>query len=76
MAVKWILPEDGHDRATRILEKYQDEELDLVAPYLVVSEVANVLWKRQRRGDLTEPRPGAASNTFSPIHRYCSIRRQ
>lgn len=51
-AVKWILPEDGHEEALRIQEKYQDEEIDLIAPYLLLSEIANVLWKRKRRGDL------------------------
>jgi predicted nucleic acid-binding protein len=34
-------------------EKYQDEQLDIIAPYLLVSEVGSVLWKRQRRGDLS-----------------------
>lgn len=53
VAVKWILPEDDTPRALRIQEEYQDERLDVVAPYLVVSEVANVLWKRERRGDLS-----------------------
>jgi predicted nucleic acid-binding protein len=61
VAVKWILPEDGHDRAVRLQEKYQNEEIDLVAPYLVVAEVANVLWKRERRGDLNA---AAASRCF------------
>jgi predicted nucleic acid-binding protein len=53
VAIKWILPEDGHEEALRIQDKFQDEEVDLIAPYLVVAEVANVLWKRERRGDLT-----------------------
>ena len=53
VAVKWILPEDGHKEAIRIQDKYQDEKVDLISPYLVVAEVANVLWKRERRGDLT-----------------------
>jgi predicted nucleic acid-binding protein len=52
VAVKWILPETGHEDALRIQEKYQDEEIDLIAPYLIVAEIANVLWKRESRGDL------------------------
>ena len=52
VAVKWILPEEGQEEALRLQENYQDEEIDLVAPYLVIAEVANVLWKRERRGDL------------------------
>lgn len=53
VAVKWILVEDGRDEALRIQEQYQDEKIDLIAPPLLLSEVANVLWKRARRGDLT-----------------------
>lgn len=53
VAVKWVIPEDDSPHAWRIQEKYQDEQLDIVAPYLVISEVANVLWKRVRRGDLS-----------------------
>jgi len=55
VAVKWILPEAGRAQAMRLQEMYQDEELDLVAPYLLISEVGNVLWKRVRRGELTGP---------------------
>lgn len=53
VAVKWLLKEEGHDEAVRILESYQEERLDLVAPYLLIPEVGNVLWKRVRRDDLT-----------------------
>src|SRR5215472_17624362 len=53
VAVKWILPEEGHEDALRLQERYQDEKVDLVAPYLLVSETASVLWKRSRRGDLS-----------------------
>jgi predicted nucleic acid-binding protein len=52
VAVKWILPEEGHEKALRLQEEYQDERIDLIAPYLIVAEVANVLWKRERSGDL------------------------
>jgi predicted nucleic acid-binding protein len=53
VAIKWILPEEDHDLAVRIQDLYQDEKLDLVAPYVLIAEVGNVLWKRVRRGDLT-----------------------
>jgi len=70
VAVKWILPENDTPRALGIQEKYQDEQIDLVAPYLVVSEVANVLWKRERRGDLSSAEAQRAFVQFlrdSPI---------
>ena len=53
VAVKWILPEDGHEEAVLLQDQYQDEKIDLIAPTLLIAEVANVLWKRARRGELT-----------------------
>ena len=53
VAVKWILPEDGHEEAVLLQDQYQEEKIDLIAPTLLIAEVANVLWKRARRGDLT-----------------------
>jgi len=54
VVVKWLLPELGHESAMEILAAYQEGLIDLVAPYLVVSEVGNVIGKRQRRGELSE----------------------
>lgn len=58
VAAKWILPEEGRDGAVRLLELYQHEELDLIAPYLLIDEVGNVLWKRTKRGELTKEQAG------------------
>jgi predicted nucleic acid-binding protein len=55
VAVKWVLPEVDQSRAFRIQEMYQDEEIDLVAPYLLIAEIGNVLWKRVCRGELPQP---------------------
>ncbi len=55
VAVKWVLPEEDQARAFRLQEMYQDEEIDLLAPYLLIAEVASVLWKRVRRGELPQP---------------------
>jgi len=70
VAIKWILPEDGQAQAMRLQEMYQDEELDLVAPYLLISEVGNVLWKRVRRGELTR---SSAHRCFEQLLRDCPI---
>jgi predicted nucleic acid-binding protein len=70
VVVKWLLPEDGHAEAVRIQERFQDEEIDLIAPYLVIAEVANVLWKRERRGDLDSR---AARRCFQELLRNCPI---
>ena len=37
VVVKWILPEEGRAEALRIQEKYEDEDIDLVAPYFVIA---------------------------------------
>lgn len=68
VAIKWLLPEPGHDKALHIQERYQDEELDLVAPYLLIAEVGNVLWKRARRADLT---PETARRCFQQLLKDC-----
>jgi len=70
VVVKWVLPEEGHPEAVRIQEMYQDEEVDLIAPYLVIAEVANVLWKRERRGDLTSY---SAQVCFQELIRNCPL---
>jgi len=54
VAVKWVLPEEDQSRAFQIQEMYQDEEIDLVAPHLLIAEIGNVLWRRVRRGELPQ----------------------
>ena len=53
VAIKWVLPEEGRIPALRLLDQYRDGQATLIAPRLLLSETASVLWKRVRRGDLT-----------------------
>jgi predicted nucleic acid-binding protein len=53
IAVKWFLTETHSDKARRLLEQYQRQVIDLVAPDLLIAEATNVFWKRAARGDLT-----------------------
>lgn len=46
VAVKWLVDEPGTDAAIALL----DEELH--APDLIYAEVANILWKKQMRGEV------------------------
>jgi predicted nucleic acid-binding protein len=48
VALKWVIEEDGSDRAGALLL-----EEPLAAPDLLVVECANVLWAKARRGVLT-----------------------
>ena len=53
VAVKWLLPEVDRPAALRLQDQYQDRQLDLLAPPLLLLEVGNALRKRVRRGELT-----------------------
>jgi predicted nucleic acid-binding protein len=48
VAVKWLLPEPGSDRARSLAA------MRLQAPDLLPVECANVLWKKVRLGDLSK----------------------
>lgn len=47
VAAKWLAPEPGSDAADALLED------DLFAPDLLYAEVANILWKKVSRGEMT-----------------------
>ncbi len=51
VVIKWHVTEVHSDRALWLL---QDDAPALHAPDLVFPEVGNILWKKVRRGDLTE----------------------
>ena len=48
VAVKWLVVEEGSDAAARLLTG----DDDLHAPRLMVSEVANTLWRKARMGEI------------------------
>jgi len=52
VAAKWYLKEEGHERAAAIMEAGLRRETKLLAPVLLAAELGNVLWQRNRRGDL------------------------
>jgi predicted nucleic acid-binding protein len=56
VAVKWFAAEDGSARAETL---FIDED-DLIAPDLIVSEVGNAMWKKFRKGWLSEAQVSAA----------------
>ncbi len=70
VAVKWVLQEEGHREALLLLQSYQEEQMDLLAPHLLLAEVGNALWKRVRRGDLTG---GQAGRCFDLLLLNCPI---
>lgn len=63
VAVKWFLPEIHSEAAERLL----DPELSLCAPDLVLSEIANTLWKKTRRGEIAPQNTSEILIAFSRI---------
>ena len=49
VAIKWYLPEEHSDRAIAL----QREDIELHAPDLLYVECGNVVWKRERKSELT-----------------------
>ncbi len=48
VALKWVLDESGSAAADALLDQ------ELAAPGLWLAEAANALWRRSRRGEITE----------------------
>ena len=55
VGIKWVAPEPDSARAA-VLRNHH-----LIAPDLFFSECANILWKKRRRGDLTDEQTSAAA---------------
>jgi len=53
VVVKWFFPEPSRQEALRLLRLYQEQRIRLIAPVLLMSEIANVFSKRVRRGFAT-----------------------
>lgn len=58
VAVKWVIAEAGSDSAERLLDH------PLVAPDLLFAECANILWKKVRRGEVTDEEAEIAARTL------------
>ena len=50
VCIKWYVPEPGADAARALLTSDAEQ---LLAPDLIIAELGNVLWKRQRNGTLS-----------------------
>lgn len=62
IALKWVIPEVLSDRADRV----RDGENDILAPDLLLVEVANALWKKTTAGEVT---PRDADEAFDLVTR-------
>ncbi len=57
VAIKWVVEEHDTQGALAVLEKFS-----LSAPDLIISECANILWKKVRRGELVDDEAALAAN--------------
>ena len=62
VGLKWILPEEGSDKAIRLGLEYRNGVHELIAPDTFPPEVAHALTRAERRGILT-PQEGVAHFT-------------
>lgn len=49
VAGKWLLPEADSGKARGLFERWNKGQLELIAPALLVAEIASMLWKRAAR---------------------------
>jgi predicted nucleic acid-binding protein len=56
IAVKWVVPEVLSDKADRV----RDHEGDVLAPDLLLVEVANALWRKTAAGEISAREADAA----------------
>ncbi len=64
VAVKWVLREPGDGPALTLLSAYAANNLDLIAPRLLMEEVASAISKRCRRKLLSAAEGNAAYRMF------------
>lgn len=56
VALRWFLKEEGHEAACSLLSG----EEDLIAPDTIASEVTEIIWFKERRGEITREHAEAA----------------
>jgi predicted nucleic acid-binding protein len=64
VVVKWFIPEVDSALAHQLLTRYLHGIDTPVAPDLLISECANVLWRRCRQGDIT---PAEATESVADL---------
>src|SRR5260370_34466682 len=50
VALKWVLPEPDSGKAIRLRDEYQNGIHELIAPDIIISEIANGLASAERQG--------------------------
>ena len=53
VVIKWFVTEPQCEEARQLL----GDRLDLHAPDILLAEFANIIWKKVRRGEISDPQP-------------------
>lgn len=50
IGLKWIIDEEGSEEATALLDKWNNQGITMLAPYLFMYEITNILYQNVRKG--------------------------
>lgn len=74
VVAKWFFGEDLSTKAITVRQNWLGSKLDLLAPDLILTEVSNIIWKKQRLGLIsnleardTRYRSTSACTTYSKL---------
>jgi len=68
-ALKWVISEDYTDVAEKLLDNWESEDRDIIAPHLFAYEVTNILYRKIR----AKERKITYDEAYSGIERLFSI---
>ena len=74
MALKFYLPEEGHEEAVRLLDAEEGGAAELLAPGTILAEGFNAIAWRQKRGllDAEDAREAWEKLLHAPIYTYAT----
>ena len=67
VAAKWLFDEPDTGKARAILGSAEGGEVKLLAPEILVAEIANSLWKRAQRGDIDRASAFGLFDSFEKV---------
>lgn len=67
VVAKWFLPEQLSSAADSVLEDIRLGEALAAAPDLIIHEFANILWQRQKKGDISIRQASAIMSDFERL---------
>jgi predicted nucleic acid-binding protein len=67
VAAKYLIPEVDSENAKALLNQWREGRISLLAPEILPAEVANVLWKKVRRGEVLSEEAEALYLDFQQV---------